>query len=224
MDIASLEYLANKSKEDFIVMLKKVWTKGKEYRRDYGDNDFRVDFFIVFSELVLWTIAQLENFHELYPHNKIDKYMQLKRSSKAQLLSQFDTINRCAFILEAMFCVEHFISAIACSLNINSGGGYKSTIDNLCNKLFGSDNSKSNILYAPYLLRNSLHNNGYIRILKEDFEISVGVKKYAFKKNEQITCGGWDNLCILVNLLLDTLMEIIDHDQVKKLGIFRILI
>jgi hypothetical protein len=89
-ELINLEYVAMQAKNNFIELHKKVWANGLIY----GNDDIRGDFFIVFSELLLWVIIQLENFHEKYPQQKIENYRSLEEHSRAQMILQFDTINR----------------------------------------------------------------------------------------------------------------------------------
>jgi hypothetical protein len=219
-ELISLEYVAIQAKNSFIELHKKVWANGLKYKKIYGNDDIRGDFYIVFSELLLWLIIQLENFHEKYPQQKIGNYMSLEKRSRTQMILQFDTINRQSFITIAMFNIEIFIVALATGLKLKPrSNNYKDTVESLSENLFPLEAKETfRLLYSPYLIRNSLHNNGYIKQLKEDFEISIGGKKFIFKKDTKVTLGGWDNLYILIDGLLDILIQIMEHDKLKSVN------
>ena len=87
------------AKDGFITMADRAWIKAGEYKKIYGDDDLRGEFFVLFSEVVLWLVIQLDNFDEGYPQQKVHNYFtKLQDSSKVQLMLQFDTINRQSFI------------------------------------------------------------------------------------------------------------------------------
>ena len=72
-ELVSLQVIARDAKDKFVALLKSLSVVREKFSTVYGKDDLRVDFFVVFSELVMWTIIQLENFHEDYPKHKVDK-------------------------------------------------------------------------------------------------------------------------------------------------------
>ena len=82
-----------------------------------------------------------------------------------------------------MFNVEFFINSLMLSLQPSSKPrDYKLIIDEF-NKLILKNSNKRNILHAPYLIRNAIHNNGYLlRLrLKDKFRPSLRNNIYDFK-------------------------------------------
>jgi hypothetical protein len=63
-----------------------------------------------------------------------------------------------------------------------------------------------------------LHNNGYIKILNDEFDLKIGEKTYQFKKDKQITFADWDNLFILTDEILRTIIEIIGNKNIGSIS------
>src|ERR1051325_8535564 len=150
-----LKDLARKAKVDFIAMAERAWMTAREYKKIYGNDDLRGEFFLLFSEDIIWVVIQLENFYEGYPQHKVHSYFsKLQDSSKVQLVSQFDTINRQSFIALSMFNVDHFVTVLAECLKLKCTNNYKAVVESLSNELFfQTDPNKAKavfeILYSP---------------------------------------------------------------------------
>ena len=143
--------------------------------------------------------------------------MDLVPSGEANFLYQIDTLNKRFFITETMFNVEFLLSLILQQIQPHQKNKtYKDIIDDL-NNLILKDNDKRNILYAPYLIRNSFHNNGHIRRLAKEFTIKLNEREYQFKKG-QTTFAGWNDIIIFINGILSILIEIIESYKVKDRG------
>jgi hypothetical protein len=214
MSQVSLNQIAINARKDFWVLTTKVWTHGQKYLKVYERADQRCDFFIVFSMLNTWLLIQLDGYLGLLdrsnPH--IRMYLNLTPNDRIHFLSQYDTINRASYITKAMFEVEYFLSSLNKGMNLNlSPKYYKLTKDLLQHRGIRSKH-KHNVLNAPAHLRNSLHNNGFARY---NFKMMMRDKSYKFTKGKMVRFGGWGDIYIFIDELLDVLVKIIDNPKVK---------
>ena len=162
------------------------------------------------------TVIDITNFLDVEITRKKFNNMKLVPSGEANLLYQIDTINRRCFITEFMFNVEFFLHSILSKIQqFEKIKLYKEIIDDL-NKRILKDDNKRNILYAPYLIRNSIHNNGQILKLNEEFIIKSKYKDYPFKKG-LVTFVGWWDIVIFIEEMLSVLVELIESDKVKDI-------
>lgn len=76
-----------------------------------------------------------------------------------------------------------------------------------------NDPQKHKIINAPYQLRNSLHNNGYVY---HDFDITLRGTRYLFEKGKQLNFTGWNHLYIFFDELTDLLIEITHNPTIEK--------
>ena len=197
-------------------LLQEVWKKSVYYYSIYGEEDYRYSFFATYSATLLWALVQLENFSNHNPDSIIkNRFDTLKKSSLAQLLLQYDTINRQSFVVVTMALVEDFINSVCQEVFSKTYPNYSQNIKKLCDKIFPENQYKFHVLYSLYLIRNSLHNNGYIKILNQGFDLQIGAKKYVFQKGQQITFSGWNNLLIITKELLNIIIQIIENKDIK---------
>jgi len=78
------------------------------------------------------------------------------------------------------------------------------------------DEQKHKVLNSTYLIRNSLHNNGYAY---HDFKITLRGKSYNFIKGKRIDLSGWDNLFIFFDELIYLLIKIARNTKVKDISL-----
>src|SRR5436190_10987141 len=118
MSEMSLIQITYNAKRDFFNLLNRSWTYAQKYLQKYTKDDIRCDFFIIFSELNLWLIIQLDNFLELLEPSsmKISQYMILTPKDRLQFLLQYDTVNRASYCTKSMFEVEYFLASIIDSM------------------------------------------------------------------------------------------------------------
>ena len=71
---------------DFDNLASKSWEKAQENGRFHGPDDSRCDFFVIFSELNLWLLIQLDTFLEILESDsiKISKYVSLTPNDRNQ--------------------------------------------------------------------------------------------------------------------------------------------
>ena len=218
MEIVSIQQLNRDAIPSYDSLFQDVWNNFVKYDSKYGKDDYRSIFYGTYSETLLWALVQLEIFSNHIPKPIIkNRFDNLKPSSLAQVLLQYDTINRQAFVVVTMALVEDFINAICQELFRISFTNYSKAIENLCNKIFPNDLTKFHGLYSLYLIRNSLHNNGSVKILKNDFDLHLEGRKYEFRRGQQITFAGWDNLPIIVRHLLNIITEIIENKNIQSI-------
>ncbi len=191
-----------------------VWENGMKYKNMYTQKDLRSDFFINISMLLTKTIIDIDNFD--VTREKLNILMKLIPSGEANFLLQIDTINRRCFITEFMFNIEFFLNSLILGLQPSAKPiDYKLIIDEF-NKLILCDDNKRNILYAPYLIRNSIHNNGHLLRLKNEFSLNLKNNTYKFKIG-LLEYTGWDNLIILIEEVMPILVEIIESNEIKNI-------
>ena len=200
---------------DFNNLASKSWEKAQENDRFHGSDDIRCDFFVIFSELNLWLLIQLDTLLELLKSDniKISKNVSLTPNDRIQFLLQYDTLNRASYCTNAMFQVEHFLNVIGSKIGVEKDGYYSYT-KSLLSRLNIYDDNKFKILNAPAQIRNSLHNNG---CPDRDFEVTIRGRLYKFVKNKPIVYTGWGNLYIFFDELLNIIIEITDNRVLRKI-------
>jgi hypothetical protein len=200
---------------DFNNLASKSWEKAQENGRFHGSDDIRCDFFVIFSELNLWLLIQLDTFLELLESNgtKIPKYASLTPNDSIQFLLQYDTLNRASYCTNAMFQIKHFLNVIGSKIGVEKDSYYRYT-KSLLSRLNIYDDNKFKTLNAPAQIRNSLHNNG---CPDRDFEVTIRGRLYKFVKNKPIVYTGGGNLYIFFDELLNIIIEITDNRVLRKI-------
>jgi hypothetical protein len=200
---------------DFNNLASKSWEKAQENGRFHGSDDIRCDFFVIFSELNLWLVIQLDTFLELLESNstKIPKYASLTPNDRIQFLLQYDTLNRASYCTNAMFHVEHFLNVIGGRIGVDKDGYYSYT-KSLLSRLNMYDDDKFKTLNAPSQIRNSLHNNG---CPDRDFEVTIRGRLYKFAKSKPIIYTDWGSLYIFFDELLNIMIEITGKHALRKI-------
>ena len=200
---------------DFNNLASKSWEKAQENGRFHGSDDIRSDFFVIFSELNLWLLIQLDTYLELLESDniKISKYVSLTPNDHIQFLLQYDTLNRASYCTNAMFQVEHFLNMIGSKIGVEKDSYYRYT-KSLLSHLNIYDDNKFKTLNAPAQIRNSLHNNG---CPDRDFEVIIRGRLYKFVKTKPIIYTGWESLYIFFDELLNIIIEITDKHALRKI-------
>ncbi len=205
---------ASNAISELLYLRKTIWENGKKYLKTYTQKDLRSDFFINLSMLLTKTIIDIDNFD--VTRKKLNILMNLIPSGEANFLIQLDTINRRCFIIELMFNVDFFLNSLMlCLQPSGKPRDYKLIIDEF-NKLILREDNKRNILYAPYLIRNSIHNNGHLLRLKDEFSLNLKNNTYKFKIG-LVKYAGWDNLIIFIEEMIPILVEIIESNEIKEI-------
>lgn len=214
MSKVSLNQITHNARNDFLNLLKKSWNCVQTYEKKYSGTDVRSHFFIVFAELNLWLLIQLDSFSEMLDNNtdRISRYMNLNPNSRLMFLSQYDTINRASYCTHAMFEVEDFLKLIGLKVGMKPTNKYGLFIEEFLKRIDKYDGNTILILKSPAHIRNSLHNNGYASY---DFELLVGNNLYKFVKDQQVYYTGWDNLYLMFDRLIDKIVEIIDSPKIQ---------
>jgi hypothetical protein len=215
----SLNQITREAKGNFVPLLNKVWQLRQEYDKKYTIADARTDFFSAFAESNLWLLIQLDSFLEILDRNndRISKYMTMDSANRTKFLAQYDTINRAAFCTKAMFDVEHFLRLLAKGLQLAlQNNNYGTLADEVLRSVGLTTSDSLLILKNIAHIRNSLHNNGFVGY---DFVILIGSNRYSFTKGQQVYYTGWDNLYIMFDKLIDTLVEIINSKKLKSIKI-----
>lgn len=216
MSLVSIRKIIMDSYPDFQKLLKKTWDKAVACEKKYGRDDVRKEFFMNFSELLIWLLIQFDDFiiTQNTQSGKIDKHIKLTDESRSILVSQLDTINRASFLTKGMFDVEHFIKTILDYFDHSTGNGYGQLVDDFLNELKIQDVQKTKILKLPAGVRNALHNNGYTKypIVKTILHGRV----YGASIGDQITFSGWDNIYIMIDELVDCIIDIIDNSKINS--------
>lgn len=198
-------------------LCKLILSTGLTYATKYSQKDLRSDFFINQSMVVIKAVIDIKNFE--ITRKKLNEYMTLVPSGEANILFQFDTINRRCFITETMFNVEFFLYTILSSLNSTTSKktptNYNEIIKDI-NTLILNDKNKEHVLYAPYLMRNSLHNNGHIVKLGEEFDLPIENKEFHFKKG-LLNYAGWGDIVLFIKEMVPVLIEIIESSKVADI-------
>jgi len=200
---------------DFINLALKSWEKAQENGRFHGSDDIRSDFFVIFSELNLWLLIQLDTFLEILESDtiKISKHVPLTRNDRIQFLLQFDTLNRASYCTNAMFHVEYFLNVIGSRIGVDKDSYYSYT-KSLLSRLNMYDDYKFKMLNAPAQIRNSLHNNG---CPDRDLEVTIRGRLYKFVRSKPIIYTGWESLYIFFDELLDIMIEITEKHALRKI-------
>jgi len=213
-EIDKLNNLTENAQKQFRLIHEKLWNEGQWSLRQYSQNDARGNFFINSSQTLMWILIHLDTFSEMLDSNdkKISKYMELNPKSRLIYLVQHDTINRISFITKLMFDVEMFIKNLMRGCEYPPKGTYYDFTQKFLQFLGIDDYQKHKILNAPYQIRNSLHNNGYVY---HDFQIELRGKKYDFIKGQQLKYVSWYDLYVFTDELIDLLSEIVKNPSLK---------
>lgn len=195
---------------NYLKLLQKLWKKAQDYGKQYGEDDARKEFFVSFSQLIVWVLIQFDDFISTQPplDKKLTKYMTLDNVGMPVMVTQLDTINRASFLTKLMFDVEHFIKNMLDHFNQNTEFGYWKLIDNLLIELNITDTQTTNILKLPASVRNALHNNGYTKYPISN--IVLRNNTYVANSGDQITFTGWNNIYVIIDEMADCLISIID--------------
>lgn len=215
-NVISLNKTISDARLEFRNLLQKLHTLMQKYDNTYGDEDARCEFFVMYFQLNLWMVIQFDSFLEVLDRrsDRVSRYIILTEQDRTQFMAQYDTINRASYCTKAMFEVEHFLNSISKELSLTTHS-YRDMIRKLKNKL-NLGNDQFNILIAPALIRNSLHNNGFHS--KNDFKVVIRGKSYKFEKDKRVMFAGWDNMYIMFDELLDVIEYIIQSPQVMQLS------
>lgn len=199
-------------------LFRETWITFQKYYKEYGEEDYRSALFGTYVSTLLWTLVQLENFSNHVPDPIIRKrFDNLKPSSMGQALFQYDTINRQCYVMSTMALVEDFVNEVCKSCFKTTFRTYKLSLDEIVKSFFSNDQNKLLRLYSLYLVRNTLHNNGFIKVLGNDFDLVIDGKTISFKKNQQFMFGGWDNLYLLSKSLFQIIVELIEHQDMRNI-------
>ncbi|MEX2193160.1 MAG: hypothetical protein WD717_07260 [Nitrosarchaeum sp.] len=210
MVVVSMKELITNVRPDYLQLLQKLWKKVQDYENQYGKDDARKEFFVSFSQLIVWVLIQFDDFIKTqdYSTGKIKKYMTLDDASKPIMVTQLDIINRASFLTKLMFDFEHFLKNILDHFNRNIPTGYGGILNNYLDELGITDMHTKNVLKLPSSVRNALHNNGYT---KHSINSTIlRNKTYVANSGDQITFAGWDNIYIIIDEMTDCLITIID--------------
>ena len=145
---------------------------------------------------------------------KISRYMNLNPNSRLQYLLQHDTINKIGYNTQTMFAVEEFIKNIMRGMKKPpKRRKYYYFTEDCLNSLDMFDEQKHKILNAPFQLRDSLHNNGYVY---NDFEITLRGIDYKFVKGKRIEFASWETIHIFYDELSNVLIEIAENEKLQE--------
>lgn len=214
MELVNLHEIKWKAILPYDKLFRTAYQFAFNYQKQYTTDDYRYNYFVVISELILWTIVQLENFSNHNPDKIIESRFENLTEVKRPNSLQMDTFNRQNFINSAMFISDDFIKSVL--LTLTTPSHYKSNVEYIKVNIFENNYEKFKILYTPYLIRNALHNNGYHR-LETEFDLDIDDKQFSFKKDKQIDFAGWSNLCIIMNEYLQVIVEMIENNKIKNI-------
>lgn len=128
MELVNLHDLTRQAIPMYDKLFRTTYQFAMNYGKQYSIHDYRYNYFIILSELILWTIIQLEIFSNHNPDLIIERrFEKLTEKSKHQILLQLDTFNRQNFINSAMFISDDFINSVLSKLTKTSN--YKNNID-----------------------------------------------------------------------------------------------
>lgn len=217
-DIESYKILTENAQKQFRNLHEKFWNEGQWSLREYSQRDARCNFFLNSSQTILWVLIHLDIFSEMLDVNdkKFSKYINLDPKSRLMYLIQHDTINRTSFITKLMFDVEMFIKNLMRGCEHPPKGKYYDFTQDFLKFLGITDTQKHKIMNAPYQIRNSLHNNGYVY---HDFQIELRGKKYEFIKSQQLKHASWSDMYVFIDELIDVLSEIVKNPTVSSRGL-----
>jgi len=215
MSKVSLGDIALDANKNFRNLFTKSWQQVTKYSKLYSDNDARCDFFIIFTELNMWLLIQLDNFYEIQKltNNHISKYMNLNSNDRTQFVLEYDTINKSSYLLLAMFEVEVFLKDIARSMGFSDKGNFSEFSKNFLQKISYWDQYRFDVLNTPAQIRNSLHNGGYPT---KNFQSTIRNRNYKLVSGKAIDVFSWEDIYTLLDELIDVLVDIIDNTQVAN--------
>jgi hypothetical protein len=215
-----LDQLIRGAQQDFIKLCLKTDSLVDKYKRGYGDEDGRPEFFMQCYLLNVWLLTQFDNFLEILDrrNNRVTRYIDLTGQDRKQFVLQYDRINRASYCTAAMFNVEIFLKRIIDNLpGNNKTHGYRNITENL-RKSLGLTPYQRDVLNVLARVRNALHDDGYHR--KPDHTVVIRGISYNFVNGQKIGLAGWNHLYIMSDELLDVIINsIIDTPQVEKLTI-----
>lgn len=217
---SQLNTLCSDARNNFHKIFAKSVTIMMSCGQQFGENDGRFMFFSVYTALHLWLLLTLDSFIEMLDikDKKFSKYLTVQDPNfKSRYLIQHDQFNRIAYATKAMFEVEIYVKILMNGLHDPARGKYFDFTKDFLKKLEMSEPQKHKIINAPYQLRNSLHNNGYVY---HDFDITLRGTKYIFEKGKQLDFTGWNHLFIFFDELTDLLIEMTNNPIIKNTANF----
>ncbi len=113
-------------------LFRETWINFQKYFSEYGEEDYRSALFGTHVSTLLWSIIQLENFSNHVPDPIIRKrFNNLKPSSMAQALFQYDTVNRQCYTMSTMTIVEDFVNEVCKSYFKTTFCNYKLSLEEI---------------------------------------------------------------------------------------------
>lgn len=185
-------------------------------------NDIRNQTLGATFTILKWIHDQLDIYVQLYatPSSPgaakiIRDNPNMKKPQLEELFYHFGMILKSCFLFQFMNRIENCLKKINYFLtNEESRIGYKQSCKDLKKNLEFKTDEEYNILYFPYLVRNSMHNEG---IHKDKFA-SGKIDKYTFTFNPDKTVHyySWNHIVFFSEKIIEVLENIFDAQPIKN--------
>lgn len=172
--------------------------------------------------LLAWIHDQLDVYVQLYSTSRspgaakiIQSNPDMKRPQIEELFYHFGMILKSSFLFHFMNRIENCIKKINYFLtNEENRIGYKQSCKDLKKNLEFKTDTEYNILYFPYLVRNSMHNEG---IHKDKFAKGI-IDKYTFTfhPDKTIHYYSWNHIVFFCDKIIEVFEKIFDVPSIKN--------
>lgn len=208
-----------------IVDFRNLFQKLKDLNANmiYPKNDKRYGTLQSLLKIVMWILMEIEEFLPVAKGDtsKYRRKFNLDQPNSIKFAKSIDIFLRASFIALFMFQVEVLLRTIRDKLPIKSKSNkYYDISLQVLKKTHPIDwKQKHDVLKAPSLIRNCLHNEG--THTKKYEKVTVRGVDYEFFENQKCNFTSWDYLFIFMDELVNVLKEIVTSSVVQKIGLIK---
>lgn len=194
----------------------------KYTKEEFLYNDIRNQTLGTTFTLLKWIHDQLDIYVQLYstPTSPgaakiIQDNPKMNKHQIEELLYNFALILKSCFLFQFMNRIENCVKKVNyCLTNKENRIGYKQTCKDLKKNLKFKTNEEFNVLYFPYLVRNSMHNEGTHR----DKFASGKIEKYRFTfyPDKPVHYYSWNHIVFFCDKIIELLEKIFDTKSIKN--------
>lgn len=191
------------------------------YERLYGRDDFRTELIsIPFNSIVMQIFQFKANVYTYYNH-KWWKEVNIPKHARNGFARRMENsiyfLNFIHFLSFVESCLRKLIIIFRQEECNNGKSDFYCIYDKILTDLNLSEN-KAVFSFAKEV-RNSIHNNGFYRPIRSDQDqiMEFNGNEYTFRHNEPIDFFTPEMAVKIEDLIMECLVKIVEHDEIKKL-------
>jgi len=201
---------------------KKINNLREKYTHEkFPYNDIRNQTLASTFTILKWINDQLDIYIQFYatPNSPgsakiIQENPNMKKAQIEELLYHFNMILRSCFLFQFMNRIENCIKKINYFLKGHENKiGYKQICKDLKKNLEFKTDKEYNILYFPYLVRNSMHNEGIHRDKFASGEIDK--YRFTFQPGKPVHYYSWNHIIFFCDKIIEVLETIFAVQSIK---------